>query len=59
MMDADFRSDTVTRPTPAMYAAMAAAPVGDDVLGDDPTVKRLEALAAERFGQEAGLFCPS
>ena len=57
--DADFRSDTVTRPTPGMLAAMHAAPVGDDVLGDDPTVKALEASAAERFGQEAGLFCPS
>jgi len=57
--EADFRSDTVTRPTPGMLAAMHAAPVGDDVLGDDPTVKALEASAAERFGQEAGLFCPS
>jgi len=57
--DADFRSDTVTRPTPGMLAAMHAAPVGDDVLGDDPTVKALEASTAERFGQEAGLFCPS
>lgn len=56
---ADFRSDTVTRPTEAMLRAMAAAPVGDDVLGDDPTVLRLEAVLAERFGMESGLFCPS
>lgn len=56
---ADFRSDTVTRPTEGMLRAMASAPVGDDVLGDDPTVQRLEALLAERFGTEAGLFCPS
>lgn len=56
---ADFRSDTVTRPTEAMLRAMAAAPVGDDVLGDDPTVLRLEAILAERFGMESGLFCPS
>ena len=56
---ADFRSDTVTRPTEAMLRAMAAAPVGDDVLGDDPTVLRLESILAERFGMESGLFCPS
>ncbi|MGA0109739.1 MAG: threonine aldolase family protein [Schleiferiaceae bacterium] len=56
---ADFRSDTVTRPTEGMLRAMAAAPVGDDVLGDDPTVQRLESVLAERFGMEAGLFCPS
>ena len=43
---ADFRSDTVTRPTPQMLAAMNAAPVGDDVLGDDPTVQLLEATTA-------------
>ena len=55
----DFRSDTVTRPTPAMRRAMAEAVVGDDVLGDDPTVIRLEALAAEAMGKEAGLFVPS
>jgi threonine aldolase len=55
----DLRSDTVTRPTPAMYAAMNCAPLGDDVLGDDPTVQRLEAMAAERLGKEAGLFVPS
>jgi threonine aldolase len=52
----DLRSDTVTRPSRGMRAAMAAAEVGDDVYGDDPTVNRLEALAAERFGFEAGLF---
>ncbi|MCU0724529.1 MAG: beta-eliminating lyase-related protein [Planctomycetes bacterium] len=56
---ADFRSDTVTRPTPAMRRAMAEAEVGDDVLGDDPTVKRLEALVAGLFGKEAGLYVPS
>ena len=55
----DLRSDTVTRPTPAMLAAMWAAPVGDDVYEEDPTVRRLEEMAAARFGLEAGLFCPS
>jgi threonine aldolase len=55
----DFRSDTVTKPTPKMRQAMAEAEVGDDVLGDDPTVQRLEALAAERMGKEAGLYVPS
>lgn len=55
----DLRSDTVTRPTPAMRAVMAAAEVGDDVYGDDPTVNHLQAMAAERFGFEAGLFFPS
>lgn len=55
----DFRSDTITKPTPAMRAAMAAAEVGDDVLGDDPTVIRLEELAAQRVGKEAGLFVAS
>jgi len=55
----DLRSDTVTRPTPGMRAAMAAAEVGDDVFGDDPTVNRLEAAAAERMGKEAALFVPS
>lgn len=55
----DFRSDTVTRPTPEMRRAMAEAVVGDDVLGDDPTVQALEALAAETMGKEAGLFMPS
>jgi threonine aldolase len=55
----DLRSDTVTRPTPAMQAAMAAAEVGDDVWGDDPTVNRFQAMAAERTGKEAALFFPS
>jgi threonine aldolase len=55
----DFRSDTVTRPTEKMRKAMAEAVVGDDVLGDDPTVQTLEALAAETMGKEAALFCPS
>jgi len=56
---ADFRSDTVTRPSPAMREAMAAAQVGDDVYGEDPTVNLLEATLAERAGMAAGLFCPS
>jgi len=55
----DLRSDTVTRPTPAMLAAMSAAETGDDVWGDDPTVLRLQATLAERTGKEAGLFFPS
>ncbi|MGC2584613.1 MAG: threonine aldolase family protein, partial [Acidobacteriaceae bacterium] len=55
----DVRSDTVTKPTPAMRAAMAAAEVGDDVYGEDPTINRLEARAAEIFGREAALFLPS
>jgi threonine aldolase len=55
----DLRSDTVTRPTPAMREAMASAEVGDDVYGEDPTVNRLEALAAEMLGQEAALFVAS
>jgi threonine aldolase len=52
----DLRSDTVTRPSPGMRAAMAAAEVGDDVFGDDPTVNRLQASIAERFGVESALF---
>lgn len=55
----DLRSDTVTRPTPAMLSAMLSSPVGDDVWQDDPTVNELQAMAAEMFGHEAGLFCPS
>ena len=55
----DLRSDTVTRPTPAMRAAMAAAEVGDDVYGEDPTVNRLEKEAAEIFGREASIFVPT
>lgn len=56
---ADLRSDTLTRPTPEMWEAMARAEVGDDVWGEDPTVQRLEAMAAERLGKEAGLFVTS
>jgi threonine aldolase len=55
----DLRSDTVTQPTEEMRAAMAAAPVGDDVFGEDPTVNALEALAAEMVGKEAAVFVPS
>ena len=55
----DLRSDTVTRPSKGMRAAMAAAEVGDDVYGDDPTINRLQARAAELFGHEAALFAPS
>jgi threonine aldolase len=55
----DLRSDTVTRPTPAMRQAMAEADVGDDVYGEDPTVVRLERLVADLAGKEAGLFVPS
>ena len=55
----DLRSDTVTRPSPDMKRAMVEAPLGDDVLGDDPTVKRLEAMIAELAGKEKGLFFPS
>jgi threonine aldolase len=56
---ADFRSDTVTRPTDEMLAAMVAAPVGDDVYEEDPTVNRLEEAAAAVVGKEAGVFTPS
>ena len=55
----DFRSDTVTHPTPNMRQAMANAIVGDDVFGDDPTVIELETLAASMVGKEAALFVPS
>jgi threonine aldolase len=55
----DLRSDTVTRPTPGMRAAMAAAEVGDDVFGDDPTVNRLEERVADLLGKEAALYVPS
>jgi threonine aldolase len=55
----DLRSDTVTRPTPAMRRAMAEAEVGDDVYGEDPTINRLESRAAELFAREAALFVPS
>jgi threonine aldolase len=59
MKPIDLRSDTVTRPTPEMRKAMAEAEVGDDVYGEDPTVNRLEARAAEILGMEAALFVPS
>ena len=55
----DLRSDTVTQPDAAMRRAMAEAEVGDDVFGDDPTVNRLEAMAAERVGKEAAVYVPS
>ncbi|MDI6851488.1 MAG: GntG family PLP-dependent aldolase [bacterium] len=59
MRISDFRSDTVTKPTEEMYEAMMRAPLGDDVLGDDPTVIELERLAAEKTGFESALFVPS
>lgn len=55
----DVRSDTVSRPTPEMREAMANAVVGDDVYGEDPTVKELEDRSAKLFGKEAALFIPS
>lgn len=55
----DLRSDTVTKPTPAMLDAMLSAEVGDDVFESDPSVNQLQELAADMFGKEAGLFCPS
>src|SRR4029079_5761109 len=55
----DLRSDTVTKPTPEMRAAMAAAEVGDDVFDEDPTINRLQERAAEVFGKEAALFVPT
>lgn len=58
-MPIDLRSDTVTKPTPAMRHAMANAEVGDDVYSEDPTVNRLEAAAAEIFGREAAIFVPT
>ena len=58
-MIVDLRSDTVTKPSLAMLDAMMKAKVGDDVLGDDPTVLQLEEMAAALFGHEAALFCPS
>lgn len=59
-MDAiDLRSDTVTQPTPEMRRAMTTAPLGDDVFGDDPTVNRLEEVAAARMGKAASVFLPS
>jgi threonine aldolase len=58
-MTIDFRSDTVTKPTPAMLEAMMKAKVGDDVFGEDPSINELENMSASMFGMEAGLFCPS
>ncbi len=58
-MIADLRSDTFTKPSPAMLEAMFKAPVGDDVFGEDPSVNKLEAMAAAMFGMQAALFCPS
>src|SRR5436305_7610127 len=55
----DLRSDTVTRPSPAMRRAMAEAPVGDDQYGEDPSVNRLQDRIAELLGKEAALFVPS
>ncbi|MBL4754169.1 MAG: low-specificity L-threonine aldolase [Flavobacteriales bacterium] len=55
----DLRSDTVTKPTPAMLDAMFSAEVGDDVFGEDPTINKLEEKGAEMLGAEAALFCPS
>lgn len=59
MFTVDLRSDTVTRPTTAMRKAMMDSPVGDDVLGDDPTVIKLERMMAERFGTDSSMFCVS
>lgn len=59
MKEIDLRSDTVTRPSAAMRAVMAVAEVGDDVYGEDPSVNRLEALAAQMLGKEAALFVPT
>lgn len=58
-MIVDFRSDTVTKPTPAMQEAMHKAPVGDDVFGEDPSINALEEYAAKLFGMEKAIFCPS
>lgn len=58
-MVVDLRSDTVTRPTPPMLEAMMKAEVGDDVFGEDPTVRRLEETAAHLLGMDAAVFCPS
>jgi threonine aldolase len=59
MITVDFRSDTVTKPTPGMLEAMWSARVGDDVFGEDESINELEAKAAAMFGMEAGIFCPS
>ncbi len=55
----DFRSDTVTKPSPGMLEAMMTANVGDDVFGEDPSINDLESMTADMFGMEAALFCPS
>jgi threonine aldolase len=55
----DFRSDTVTKPTPGMLEAMMTAKVGDDVFGEDPSINELEMMTASMFGMEAAIFCPS
>ena len=55
----DYRSDTVTKPTPAMMEAMMKAKVGDDVFGEDPSINELESMAAAMFGMESSIFCPS
>ena len=59
MMVIDFRSDTVTKPTPGMLKAMMTAKVGDDVFGEDPSINELEQASADMFGMESALFCPS
>jgi len=59
MTPIDYRSDTITQPTEAMRRALAEAEVGDDVFDEDPTVHRLQDLAAEKTGKEAALFLPS
>ena len=59
MKTLDFRSDTVTQPTPAMRDAMMSAPLGDDVFGDDPSINQLQAIAADQLGFEASLFAPT
>lgn len=58
-MTIDFRSDTLTKPTPGMLDSMMKARVGDDVFGEDPTINELEAMTAGMFGMEAAIFCPS
>jgi threonine aldolase len=58
-MITDLRSDTVTKPSPGMLAAMFNAPVGDDVFGEDPSINELESLAASLFGMQSAIFCPS
>jgi len=59
MRQVDLRSDTLTRPTPSMLKAMAEAQVGDDVFGEDPTINKLEEMAADRLGKEAAVFVAS